>query len=208
MAICFEPGDWVLFSITHLLSPKTFLSASSSFHLSEIPAYLWRAFLASWPQWVPSTPLAYTRCDSFSLILGNRQWTGPSTDPAACKGLISYQLWRVRMSAWTAPDVSMPRAQKFLPLFPTRGFAFEQAVWKLTSPASSQAFTAQTHTGVCNFSHPSISKLTINYQPFVSKEKELCYLSSWQIICCGFFFSRSPLLLFLGIFAKWVKADF
>lgn len=78
-------------------------------HLLEVLVSLWNDFSASWPLQISSAPPACTCWNSFPLICAMSSKHRPAeklwTD---CKGLISYQLWPMRVPMWRAPRASRP----------------------------------------------------------------------------------------------------
>lgn len=126
---------------------KTSSSASGSFHLSEVPGFLCRAFSASWPQWVPSAPLACTGYDSFPLIwaMSCEQGPGETLLPAKDQSAPSCGMWGCPGGQFQASSPEVPPSASHL------RFCFWVSGVKADLPALSHVCLPKTHTGVGTF---------------------------------------------------------
>ena len=179
---CSELGSVVL------CPPHLFLFLKPPYQLPTLPSVRRSCFPFQWFLSKPTSAdfVIPIRLHTLWLIFTNvctEQWAEASRDTAACKGLISYQLWHkdVCVESSTCLHASTPPAQKLLPLGLTiPGF------WSWISGVKANIFSPesgshyQNHIQECVvFSHLSISKLTFDCYSFVlfflRKEKEICF---------------------------------
>lgn len=139
--------------------------------------------------------------------LCSEQWAEASTDTAACKGLISYRQWCMRMSVGSAANASRPRAQKLLPLgLPSVKFwSWESGVKaNISNPESGSHCQKHTpeHVVIFPFIYFKINIWLLIF--FFKKQKR----NMFPLVLADHLLFFSPLLLLSGVFAKWTKADF